>query len=83
MSQYSLYVPTVAYVQLSNSAFIVSEGTLVSACLVIDLNEGSRDCPYGYQFEVSLYTIDGSAGNLFNSQPSVAFYVDCLSLSMQ
>ena len=50
-----------AYVRLSDTVDTVDEGESARLCLVID---GLSDCPYGYQFEVSVDTVDGTAGKL-------------------
>ena len=82
-SLYSLSDPTVTYVRLSSIVYTVREGDSVNACLVVDYNEGSRDCPFGYQFEVSVITVDGTAGKLADQLTAVWIDFILISSSVQ
>ena len=63
-SLYSLSHPIVAYVRLTSTVYTVDEGDSARLCLLMDYIGDSRDCPYGYQFEVYVVTEDGTAGKL-------------------
>ena len=79
-SLYSLSHPIVAYVRLSDTVYTVDEGESARLCLLMDYIGDSRDCPYGYQFEVTVGTEDGTAGKLADQLVVTWILYCCLPL---
>ena len=69
-----------AYVRLSDTVYTVDEGETARLCLLMDYIGDSSDCQYGYQFEVSVDTVDGTAGKLAD-QLTVTWIIGFILLS--
>ena len=69
-----------AVVRLKPDYTVSEDDTDVTVCAVVETSSGPADCPVGFEFSVSLSTVDQTAGTLL---PSSNVKIFSLTLSVQ